>query len=967
MEVVVRARPRNHERRKKKSLEKLRRGQATGVSRGFPKPNQTERLLTATAFVRPVCHIVLRSRNRLATPWPKKTKALKVTSSQDLLNFAGDEAGNTDSTMEKISQAATNSKCLKPVDVFDNPPDELKALPQWVDWRYEDHGKPKPDKVPYIAGTRERASSTDPATWRSYTEAVHAYREDRAGFLNGIGLVLTKANGIVGGDIDSCIDPITGEIAEWALKIVTRFKNTYWEKSPSGLGLRFFLKGKLPAHGRKKKSVELYNDARFLTLTGNHLPAIAPIVSGEYADELLAFHAEVFGVGKQGSPRNQSSTEGSCSEPRPALPEPNPALAYSDGQVLYYARKAGNSEKFRRLFDEGDISRYSSHSEADMALVLILMHYTEDPDQINRLFRQSKLYRPKWNERRGPRTYGELTIHKVLINPEIITVRKKVRQFRAAAAYLWREHGGSRADQLFLSSLHDLAERRSVLILNDSCRDAGNDYGVTWSTARYRFRRLVRLGWLVRLPRTGKRRWDPNSYDLAMPEGAKFTQVLTQAAPPTVNTLGSFLHLGHDIFRRGGLGKTAAPVLAALQVPCETLEDVAERSGVSLRTLKGRRGLMRRLIGLNLAVQGEGGYERGPTSFDEAAIILGVVGRGAEQREDYKKQSKEFREWTPGKRLTTVPKDDSDRPLKVVAKPAVADASTEQSVTPDGKGLRKPFERVAPDINTKRPATPATGPQVPVRLIDDAGDDQQLNPGSTAVQPELRLAAKFKPYPKEKTVPQQEKVVPEQPLPPDTKKVEQDLGSQAKPVAGTSEQFLFYGHYVGWITTGPQGCTLRPHKAETRLASLARQVFSDRAALMAAIEAFYSPEELEVMRRDHEVRTREKQERDQREYQAREARKFIGELYDPERPMRETAALLRKNIKAAVVAGTLPDAEYRLKSGHDYIRIATVHAQDAGVRETLEAMFKRYNANESGHYSRFSLNILGPAVYRDAA
>ena len=76
-----------------------------------------------------------------------------------------------------------------------------------------------------------------------------------------------------------------------------------------------------------------------------------------------------------------------------------------------------NGEKFQDLW-EGRWQQYRwfpSQSEADMALCSMLAYWTDsDADQIDRLFRQSALYRPKWDEPRGATTYGQLTIQKAL-------------------------------------------------------------------------------------------------------------------------------------------------------------------------------------------------------------------------------------------------------------------------------------------------------------------------------------------------------------------------------------------------------------------------------------------------------------------------------------------------------------------------------------------------------------------------
>ena len=52
-------------------------------------------------------------------------------------------------------------------------PEELRQLPQWVCWRYEERGG-KPTKVPYQPKGR-LASSTDPETWSRFDDVVAAY------------------------------------------------------------------------------------------------------------------------------------------------------------------------------------------------------------------------------------------------------------------------------------------------------------------------------------------------------------------------------------------------------------------------------------------------------------------------------------------------------------------------------------------------------------------------------------------------------------------------------------------------------------------------------------------------------------------------------------------------------------------------------------------------------------------------
>jgi hypothetical protein len=71
-------------------------------------------------------------------------------------------------------------------------------------------------------------------------------------------------------------------------------------------------------------------------------------------------------------------------------------------------------EKFSRLF-LGNIAGYPSRSEADSALCWKLTYWTgRHAQQIDRLFRQSRLMREKWDERHGEKTYGAMTIEKAI-------------------------------------------------------------------------------------------------------------------------------------------------------------------------------------------------------------------------------------------------------------------------------------------------------------------------------------------------------------------------------------------------------------------------------------------------------------------------------------------------------------------------------------------------------------------------
>ena len=62
-------------------------------------------------------------------------------------------------------------------------------------------------------------------------------------------------------------------------------------------------------------------------------------------------------------------------------------------------------DQYRSLF-HGDITKYEGdHSAADLALIGYFSRQGLSPSEADQVFRGSKLYRPKWDEMRGNKTY----------------------------------------------------------------------------------------------------------------------------------------------------------------------------------------------------------------------------------------------------------------------------------------------------------------------------------------------------------------------------------------------------------------------------------------------------------------------------------------------------------------------------------------------------------------------------------
>jgi putative DNA primase/helicase len=279
----------------------------------------------------------------------------------------------------------------------DTIPGEIKAPQAWVTWRYELDKRQDWTKVPYQQDGRVRASTTDPETWASFEEVIDCYQ---SGGVDGIGFVLT--NGIAGVDLDHCFDE-NRKFLPWALKIMFSL-DSYSEFSPSGNGIRIFLKASLPPGGRKKDNVEMYDTARYLTVTGHHR-AGTPLTIESRQDAIEALHHRTFSEPKIDKP-----------VAAPDRMAPRAIERLEDAELLERAFRARNGDKTRQLFG-GDTSAHGcDNSAADLALCSLLGWYTDDPQQLDRLFRASKLFREKWDERHysDGRTYGEGTILKAM-------------------------------------------------------------------------------------------------------------------------------------------------------------------------------------------------------------------------------------------------------------------------------------------------------------------------------------------------------------------------------------------------------------------------------------------------------------------------------------------------------------------------------------------------------------------------
>lgn len=266
---------------------------------------------------------------------------------------------------------------------FGNIPKALQALTRWIVWKAVVKKDGKVDKVPHDHRTGRRCDVHDPRAWSSFEEICAVYA---GGGWDGIGVL--PGEGVLGVDLDKCRNPETGAIESWAQEIVD-WIGSYTETSPSGTGLRVFVRGTAPGPRKKRGRIEMYNGegGNFLTVTGHAIPGSATDVMKNQASVDWLYRTHLAGEEKSATAISVIAGESRL----------------TDEEVLDAIRASAQSEKFAALYDDGDWEDYdyASQSEADMALMTMLAWWTgSDPEQMERLFSESGLAtRNKWTDR----------------------------------------------------------------------------------------------------------------------------------------------------------------------------------------------------------------------------------------------------------------------------------------------------------------------------------------------------------------------------------------------------------------------------------------------------------------------------------------------------------------------------------------------------------------------------------------
>lgn len=277
---------------------------------------------------------------------------------------------------------------------LNNIPETLRISRSWVCWRARPSKNGKIDKIPINPTNGKNAQSNNQKTWGNFNTALAGLGRFN---LSGIGFMFGQ-NEFFGVDIDHCRNKETGTISDFATEIIQTL-DSYTEISPSGTGIHIICKGKIPEGERKndKLGLEMYESGRFFTITGENLDD-GHIDVEERTSEIEKMHSKYL----KKSEKKQD---------KPVTHDIN----LSDNDLVKKAISSKNGSRFEQLYRGNWQGYYSSQSQADQAFCNMLAFWCgKDLQSMDSIFRQSGLMRPKWDERHGHATYGQITINEAI-------------------------------------------------------------------------------------------------------------------------------------------------------------------------------------------------------------------------------------------------------------------------------------------------------------------------------------------------------------------------------------------------------------------------------------------------------------------------------------------------------------------------------------------------------------------------
>jgi len=290
--------------------------------------------------------------------------------SEDLKWLRGEDKNVKEKTV--ITLPSKKEKCCNDYNYI---PNEMKQHKCWVCWSKEERNG-KLTKVPKNPKTGGNASTSLSCTWGTFTQA-EGYYKDHPDTIEGIGYVFTENGGVVGIDIDHCVE--SGEIINEEIKTLVDRCGSYVELSPSGTGIHMYVKGKWKEPGGRKNNnlgsgmaIEVYPAARFFTVTGNAFGEVRQLAENqELLDEI---YDRYFAVKEDSSAMTPVKLD---------------ALDVAPEYIKRLQERLENSRGWLALLWQGQHTK-ESESEADMALLCRLLVICDgEEDSARKLFMAS--------------------------------------------------------------------------------------------------------------------------------------------------------------------------------------------------------------------------------------------------------------------------------------------------------------------------------------------------------------------------------------------------------------------------------------------------------------------------------------------------------------------------------------------------------------------------------------------------
>jgi len=248
-----------------------------------------------------------------------------------------------------IREAVLAPQAIGANSLLSRLPQALRERPQWC--------VAAPDKRPLMTNGRA-ASVTDPSTWTDFESACRAAQAEG----RHVGFVLTTNDPFTCIDLDVKDNTPAEHIVRFD-RIISTF-DSYTERSMSGRGFHVWLEGKI-GRGRKRDGIEVYSQERFIICTGDVVRDCAITNRQDILTNMV------------------SRME----------PPPQGIQLTGDDTADYAvaARAVEDPGELGRLYRGNWEGRYPSQSEADLALVKLLIPLTDSLLEAWRTFQWSKL------------------------------------------------------------------------------------------------------------------------------------------------------------------------------------------------------------------------------------------------------------------------------------------------------------------------------------------------------------------------------------------------------------------------------------------------------------------------------------------------------------------------------------------------------------------------------------------------